>query len=212
MIGSGATAVTLAPALAEQAAHVTMLQRSPSYVVSLPSADGISLWLHRRLPFKLAAWLARWRLILRQMYYFSLARAKPEDTRRLILQGVREALGRDYDVERHFGPRYNPWDQRMCMAPEGDLFTAISAGKVVVVTERIDRFVETGIRLESGELLPADVIVTATGLQMKLMHGVEILVDGASVALGDTRSYMGMMYSGIPNLASAFGYTNASGR
>ena len=210
VIGSGATAVTLAPALAETAEHVTMLQRSPSYIVSSPARDGISLWLHRRLPFKLAAWLARWRLILRQMYYFAQARSKPQETRSLILQGIKEALGPDYDVERHFGPRYNPWDQRMCMAPEGDLFTAISAGKVAVVTERIDRFVEAGIRLESGELLPADVIVTATGLQMKLMHGVEILVDGASVALGDTRSYMGLMYSGIPNLASAFGYTYAS--
>ena len=210
VIGSGATAVTLVPALAQNAARVTMLQRSPSYVVSLPSRDGISLWLHRHLPFKLAAWLARWRMILRQMYYFNFARSKPQETRSLILQGIREALGPDYDIERHFAPRYNPWDQRMCMAPEGDLFDAIKAGKVSVVTERIDRFVEEGIRLESGQALPADIIVTATGLQMKLMHGVEILVDGAPVELGDTRSYMGMMYSGIPNLASAFGYTNAS--
>ena len=210
VIGSGATAVTLVPALAESAEHVTMLQRSPSYVVSSPSQDGISLWLHGRLPFKLAAWLARWRLILRQMYYFAIARSKPQETRRLILQGVREALGADYDVERHFGPRYKPWDQRMCLVPDSDLFEAIKAGAVSVVTERIDRFVEAGIRLETGELLPADVIVTATGLQMKLMHGVEILVDGAPVALGDTRSYLGAMYSGVPNLASAFGYTNAS--
>ena len=210
VIGSGATAVTLVPALAEIAEHVTMLQRSPSYVVSLPSRDGIALWLHRHLPFNLAAWLARWRMILRQMYYFNFARSKPQETRSLILRGIREALGPDYDIERHFAPRYNPWDQRMCMAPEGDLFDAISEGAVSVVTERIDRFVEEGIRLESGQVLPADIIVTATGLQMKLMHGVEILVDGAPVELGDTRSYMGMMYSGIPNLASAFGYTNAS--
>lgn len=210
VIGSGATAVTLVPALAEQAAHVTMLQRSPSYIVSSPARDAISLWLHRHLPFRLAAWLARWRLILRQMYYFALARSKPQATRSLILQGIRQALGPEYDIERHFAPRYKPWDQRLCLAPEGDLFEAIKAGKVSVVTERIDRFVETGIRLESGEELPAEIIVTATGLQMKLMHGVEILVDGAPVELGDTRSYMGMMYSGIPNLASAFGYTNAS--
>lgn len=210
VIGSGATAVTLVPALAAMAEHVTMLQRSPSYVVSSPSQDGISLWLRQRLPFKLAAWLARWRLILRQMYYFAIARSKPRETRRLILQGAREALGTDYDVERHFGPRYDPWDQRMCLVPDSDLFEAIKAGAVSVVTERIDRFVEAGIRLETGEVLPADIIVTATGLQMKLMHGVEILVDGAPVELGDTRSYMGLMYSGIPNLASAFGYTNAS--
>ena len=210
VIGSGATAVTIAPALAQKAEHVTMLQRSPSYVVSSPSQDGLSLWLHQRLPFKLAAWLARWRLILRQMYYFAVARSKPQETRRLILQGAREALGADYDVERHFGPRYNPWDQRICLVPDSDLFEAIKAGAVSVVTERIDRFVEAGIRLETGEVLPADIIVTATGLQMKLMHGVEILVDGAPVELGDTRSYLGAMYSGIPNLASAFGYTNAS--
>ena len=210
VIGSGATAVTLVPALAERAEHVTMLQRSPSYIVSSPSKDGLSLWLHRRLPFKLAAWLARWRLILRQMYHFAIARSKPRETRRLILQGAREALGADYDVERHFGPRYNPWDQRMCLVPDSDLFEAIKAGTVSVVTERVDRFVEAGIRLETSELLPADIIVTATGLQMKLMHGVEIVVDGAPVELGDTRSYLGAMYSGIPNLASAFGYTNAS--
>ncbi len=210
VIGSGATAVTLVPALAGRAAHVTMLQRSPSYIVSSPARDGMSMWLHRRLPFRLAAWLARWRLILRQMYYFALARSRPQATRDLILQGIRQALGPDFDVERHFAPRYKPWDQRMCLAPEGDLFEAIKAGAVSVVTERIDRFIETGIRLESGQALLADIIVTATGLQMKLMHGVEILVDGAPVELGDTRSYMGMMYSGIPNLASAFGYTNAS--
>lgn len=210
VIGSGATAVTLVPALAEKAAHVTMLQRSPSYVVGAPSRDEISLWLHRHLPFRLAAWLARWRLILWQMYYFSFARSKPQETRSLILDSVRQALGADYDIERHFVPRYQPWDQRMCLVPDSDLFEAINAGVVSVVTERIDRFVEAGIRLDSGEVLPADVIVTATGLQMKLMHGVEILVDGATVELGDTRSYMGMMYSGIPNLASAFGYTNAS--
>jgi len=210
VIGSGATAVTLVPALAEKAEQVTMLQRSPSYIVSSPSEDGIAHWLHRRLPFRLAAWLARWRMILRQMYYFALARSKPQHTRSLVLQGVRQALGPDYDIERHFAPLYNPWDQRVCLAPDGDLFNAINAGQVSVVTERIDRFVEDGILLESGELLPADIIVTATGLQMKLMHGIEILVDSAPVKLGDTRSYMGAMYSGIPNLASAFGYTNAS--
>ena len=210
VIGSGATAVTLAPALAEKAARVTMLQRSPSYIVGSPSQDGISLWLHRRLPFKLAAWLARWRLILRQMYYFHVARSRPQETRSHILQAVEEALGPDYAVERHFAPRYNPWDQRLCLAPDSDLFKAIKAGALSVVTARIDRFVERGIRLESGELLPADIIVTATGLEMKLMHGVDILVDGQPVELGDTWTYKGMMYSGIPNLASAFGYTNAS--
>ena len=210
IIGSGATAVTLAPALAERAAHVTMLQRSPSYVVSLPSEDAAAQRLHRRLPTKLAAWLTRWRHTLRQMYYFCIARARPQPTRDAILGHIKAALGPDFDVERHFGPDYNPWDQRMCLAPDSDLFDAINAGKVSIVTESIERFVEGGIRLETGDVLPADIIVTATGLVMKIMHGVDIIVDGASVQLGDTLSYKGMMYSGIPNLVSAFGYTNAS--
>ena len=210
VIGSGATAMTLAPALAERAAQVTMLQRSPTYVVSGPSKDGASLWLHERLPFRLAAWLARWRSILRQIYFFHFARSRPLETRENIMQGIRQALGPDFDVEGHFGPRYKPWDQRLCLVPDADLFRAISEGKVSIVTEKIDCFVEEGIRLESGELLRADIIVTATGLVMKVMHGVQIIVDGTPVELGDTLSYKGMMYSGIPNLASVFGYTNAS--
>ena len=210
VIGSGATAVTLVPALAERAAHVTMLQRSPSYVVSAPAIDARALWLRERLPPRLAAWLSRWRSILFQLYFFRIARTKPEQTRRNILAGISAALGPDYDVERHFSPRYNPWDQRLCLVPDGDLFHAINAGKVSVVTGQIERFVEDGITLEGGEHLPAEIIVTATGLRMKIMHGLRILVDGAPVALGDTLSYKGAMYSGIPNLASAFGYTNAS--
>ena len=210
VIGSGATAVTMAPALAERAAHVTLLQRSPSYVVSMPSRDALALRLHQHLPFKLAAWLTRWRLILRQMFYFTIARTKPQETHENILLGIRQALGPDYDVERHFSPRYNPWDQRLCLVPDNDLFKSIKTGAVSMVTDRIESFVEEGIRLESGELLPADIIVTATGLVMKIMHGVDIIVDGAPVELGDTLSYKGMMYSGVPNLVSAFGYTNAS--
>ncbi len=210
LIGSGATAVTMAPSLAERAEHVTMLQRSPSYVVSAPVKDAAALRLRERLPFKLAAWLMRWLQILRQRYYYHLARSKPQKARDMILEGVRQALGPDYDVERHFSPRYNPWDERLCLVPDNDLFNAIKARKVSMATDRIDRFVEEGIRLESGELLEADIIVTATGLVMRIMHGVEIVVDGAPVELGDTLSYKGMMYSGIPNLVSAFGYTNAS--
>ena len=212
VIGSGATAVTLVPALAERAAHVTMLQRSPSYIVSAPSKDAASLWLwlHNRLPLRLAAWLARWRLILLQMFYYHLARTKPAQTRANILLGIQAALGADYDVDRHFNPRYNPWDQRLCLVPDGDLFRSIREGKVTIVTGQIERFVADGIQLESGDRLPADIIVTATGLEMKIMHGLRILVDGAPVELGDTVSYKGMMYSDIPNLASAFGYTNAS--
>lgn len=210
VIGSGATAVTMIPALAERAQHVTMLQRSPTYIVSVPSRDEWSLWLHRRLPFGLAASLARWRMILRSLFYFQVARRRPLATRANLLAGLRAALGPDYDVERHFAPRYNPWDQRVCLAPDADFFEAIKAGRVSVVTDEIERFVEDGIRLQSGESLRADIIITATGLRMKLMHGVEIAVDGEPVALGDTISYKGMMYSGIPNLASSFGYTNAS--
>ena len=210
VIGSGATAVTMTPALAERAAHVTMLQRSPSYIVSAPSRDAVSLRLHERLPFRLAAWLARWRLILQGMFYFQLARSKPAQTRESILSGIRAELGEDYDIERHFKPSYDPWDQRVCLAPDADLFRAIKAGRVSIVTERIDRFVAEGIELASGEILPADLIITATGLHMRLMHGLRITVDGAPVELGDTISYKGMMYSNIPNLASAFGYTNAS--
>ena len=210
VIGSGATAVTMIPALAERAAHVTMLQRSPSYIVSSPSRDDISLWLHAKLPFGLAAWLSRWRLILRQMFYYHIARSKPEEIRATMLQALRATLGADFDIERHFNPRYKPWDQRVCLVPDADLFEAIKAGKVQIVTESIERFTEAGILLENGESLRADIIITATGLVMKIMHGVDIQADGRAVELGETLSYKGMMYSNIPNLFSAFGYTNAS--
>ena len=210
LIGSGATAVTMAPALAQKAGHVTVLQRSPSYIASVPARDPTAARLQKRLPFKLAAWLMRWLQILRQRYNHHLARSKPQEARDLLLAGVRAALGPEYDVERHFTPRYNPWDERLCLVPDNDLFKAIKAGAVSMVTDRIERFVEAGIQLESGELLPADVIVTATGLRMKMMHGVEIVVDGEPVELGDSLSYKGIMYSNIPNLASCFGYTNAS--
>ena len=210
VIGSGATAVTMIPALAERAEHVTMLQRSPTYIVAGPSRDDLSLKLHRHLPLGIAAPLTRWRMILRSLFYFQVARRRPQETRANMLAGARAALGPDFDVERHFAPRYNPWDQRVCLAPDADLFKAIKAGRVSVVTDEIERFVEDGILLKSGETLSADIIITATGLRMKIMHGIEILVDGERVKLGNTTSYKGMMYSGIPNLASAFGYTNAS--
>jgi len=210
VIGSGATAVTLVPALAERAAHVTMLQRSPTYVVARPSADALTNWLRHRLPAPLGDRLARWKSILLGMYFYRLARRRPDFTRRAILRMASERLGPDFDVERHFAPRYNPWDQRVCLARDADLFDAITGGKVSVVTDEIDAFTERGVHLRSGEELPADIIVTATGLTMRLMSGVRLVVDGAPVELGQTLSYRGMMYSGVPNLASAFGYTNAS--
>ena len=210
VIGSGATAVTLIPAMADETAHVTMLQRSPSYIAARPSEDKVANWLARRFPDKMARWLTRWKYILEGIYYYQLARRFPETTRRTMLNFVQRALGPDYDVETHFSPTYNPWDQRVCLVPDGDLFKAIRSGKASVVTDHIDSFSETGIRLRSGATLEADLVVSATGLTVQLMGGMEIVVDGRPVALAETMSYKGMMFSGVPNLASAFGYTNSS--
>ena len=210
VIGSGATAVTIVPALARKASHVIMLQRSPSYIVSMPARDDQVNRLRGRLPAALLSWLARWKMILFATYYYRKARVHPDETRAMVLDGIRGFLGPDYDVERHFNPAYNPWDQRVCVAPDADLFQAIDAGKVTMVTDLVDRFVDEGLQLRSGQILPADIIVTATGMRMRIMDGVEIIVDGQSVKLGDTLSYKGFMYSNIPNLASSFGYTNAS--
>jgi cation diffusion facilitator CzcD-associated flavoprotein CzcO len=210
VIGSGATAVTLVPALAEQAAHVTMVQRSPTYIVARPSQDPTATWLREHLPAKLAAVAARWKSVVLGMYFYSLARRKPAMTKQAIVRMAQQALGPDYDVATHFTPRYNPWDQRLCLVPDADLFQAIKAGKASVVTDHIETFTESGLRLRSGEELPADIIVTATGLVMKVLGGVEIEVDGKPVVPSQTMSYKGMMYSDVPNLASAMGYTNAS--
>jgi cation diffusion facilitator CzcD-associated flavoprotein CzcO len=209
VIGSGATAVTLVPAMAERARHVTMLQRSPTYVVNLPAQDKIANTLRRHLPIKTAYALTRWKNVFLQMFFYNLARAKPEYFKKMVMKGVRHQLGRDYDVT-HFTPAYNPWDQRLCLVPDADLFNSIREGKSSVVTDQIDTFTEKGIRLRSGEELEADVIVTATGLNMKLMSGLQLVVDGKQVDMSTTMAYKGMMYSDIPNLASAFGYTNAS--
>ena len=210
IIGSGATAITLAPAMAATAAHVTMLQRSPTYVVSRPAEDAVANWLRRRLPAGLAYRLVRWRNILMGLFFYNLARKRPERTKERILGWVRGRLGPDYDVATHFTPRYNPWDQRLCLVPDADLFRAIRAGSVSVVTDEIECFTETGIRLRSGAEIAADLIVTATGLRLQLLSGMNVTVDGATVDLSRTLTYKGVMYSGVPNLASAFGYTNAS--
>jgi monooxygenase len=210
VIGSGATAVTLVPALAETAAHVTMLQRSPTYIVARPSRDALALWLQRRLPLKLADKLTRWKNVLLGIFFFSRARRRPERVKEAILRLVSESLKPGYDVERHFLPGYNPWDQRLCLIPDGDLFEAMNAGKVSIATDGIEHFTEKGLKLASGAELEADVIVTATGLVMKLMGGIEIEVDGARVNVADRFSYKGMMLNDVPNLALSFGYTNAS--
>jgi monooxygenase len=210
VIGSGATAVTLAPAIAEKAAHVTMLQRSPTYMVSRPSEDTIANWLRQKLPAMLAYQVTRWKNVLLGMWFFRLARRKPEKVKAGILGLIRKQLGPDYDVATHFTPRYNPWDQRLCLVPDGDLFREINAGRMSIVTDHIDRFTQRGIKLKSGEELEADIIVTATGLQMTLFSGLQVSVDGTHVDLAKTMSYKGMMFSGVPNFAAAFGYTNAS--
>jgi cation diffusion facilitator CzcD-associated flavoprotein CzcO len=209
VIGSGATAVTLVPALAEQASHVTMLQRSPSYVVMIPADDVIANWLRRLLPARTAHTLARWKNVLYGMFFYRLSRSRPEIMKRLIAKEVRKYLGDAYDLS-HFTPSYNPWDQRLCMAPDADIFHVIRDGRASVVTDEIETFTETGLLLRSGERLYADIIVTATGLVLKLMSGLQLFVDGAAVDLSKTMTYKGMMYSDVPNVASAFGYTNAS--
>lgn len=210
VIGSGATAMTLVPALVRQGAHVTMLQRSPTYVVSRAARDPIALWLHRRLPGGLADRLVRWKNILLGITTYRLARRSPDRVRRMILDGVRRQLGAAVDIDRHFSPSYNPWDQRVCLVPDGDLFTALREGKAEIVTDGIAGFAEDGIRLASGERLPADIVVSATGLVIQLMGGAEILVDGVRVQPSDRMLYKGMMFDDIPNFAFAFGYTNAS--
>jgi cation diffusion facilitator CzcD-associated flavoprotein CzcO len=210
VIGSGATAVTLVPELAKQAAHVVMLQRSPTYVVSRPAEDSFANTLRRYLPAKLAYAIVRWRNVLGSMYYYNLARSRPAQVKDGILKLVRAALGPDYDVDTHFNPRYNPWDQRLCLVPDADLFESIKHGRASVVTDQIDRFTRDGILLRSGQTVPADIIVTATGLKMLFLAGLRATVDGTPVDFPQTLTYKGMMYSDVPNLASAFGYTNAS--
>ena len=210
VIGSGATAVTLVPEMAKTAAHVTMLQRSPTYVVARPSEDAIANTLRRWLPARLAYSLTRWKQVLLGAFVFRLCRRKPEKAKRLLLSGVRQALGKDYDVARHFTPRYNPWEQRLCLLPDGDLFGAIRSGRASVVTDQIDTFTPSGIRLQSGEHLDADLVVTATGLNLQVLAGLQLTVDGVAVDPPKTLNYKGLMMSGVPNLATSFGYTNAS--
>ena len=210
VIGSGATAVTLVPELSKRAAEVVMLQRSPTYMVSMPARDRAANFVRKLLPTKLAYFLVRWRNILRQLVFFRIARRWPRFARRSILKQVRALLGPDYDVRTHFAPHYNVWDQRVCLVPDADMFDAIREGRVTVVTDHIDRFTPTGIRLRSGNELQADLIVTATGLDLVFFGGIEIDVDGRVIHPNDTFNYKGCMFSDVPNLAYTFGYTNAS--
>ena len=210
VIGSGATAVTLVPAMAEHAEHVTMLQRSPSYVVTLPATDPIAEVLTRRLPAKVAYALVRWKNVLLTMLSFNLSRRYPHAMRKVIRRGVERRLPEGYDVDTHFNPRYNPWQQRMCLVPDSDLFEALSRGDASIATDGVETFTETGLKLTSGAELEADVIVTATGLNLLLLGGMELAVDGEDVDFAAKVAYKGMMLSGVPNLAIALGYTNAS--
>lgn len=209
VIGSGATAITLVPALAQRATHVTMLQRSPSYVVKRPAEDPLAKWLRRCLPVDTAYSLMRWKNVLFGTFFYNLARNRPRVFKWLVAKGVRNELGDEY-ASKHFTPLYNPWDQRLCVAADADLFDAIRDGRVSVVTDHIETFVEDGLLLKSGEHLPADIIVTATGLVMKLFSGMQLAIDGAPVEMRNTLVYKGMMFSDVPNLAFAVGYTNAS--
>lgn len=210
VVGSGATAMTLVPAMAEKAGHITMLQRSPTYVVSRPDKDALANRLRKVLPERIAYGITRWKNVTLQGMMYRKTRTDPEKVKALILAGVRQELGPDFDVETHFTPRYNPWDQRLCLVPNSDLFAAIRSGRASVVTDHIETFTETGIRLKSGAELQADIIVTATGLNMAIMGEATFSVDGAPVDFGRTWTYKGMMFSGVPNLVSTFGYINAS--
>lgn len=210
VIGSGATAVTLVPELARQAAHVTMLQRSPTYIVARPSEDKIANWLRSKLSAKAAYGLTRWKNVLLQQYFYRIARKRPEKAKQAIIDMVRDELGPDYDVGTHFTPSYNPWDQRLCLVPDADLFASIREGKAGVVTDAIDRFTRTGVRLASGRELEADLIVTATGLEIQLLSGMPVTVDGKLFEPARHMTYKGMMFSDVPNFAISFGYTNAS--
>ncbi len=209
VIGSGATAVTVVPAMAETARHVTMLQRSPSYVASRPSEDKFAIFLRKILPDKAAYLITRWHNVLLQLFFFNLARKRPKQIKKRLLDMVRDELGPDYDMT-HFTPRYNLWDERLCAVPDSDLFKVVRDGKASVVTEHIDRFVENGILLKSGETLEADIIVTATGLKLLTGGSADFDVDGAPVDFGQTINYKGVMMSGVPNLGMTFGYTNSS--
>jgi monooxygenase len=210
VIGSGATAVTLVPAMADRAAHVTMLHRSPSYIVSLPARDPVADRLKGVLPAKVLYPLVRWKNVMRTQLSFALSRRWPNAMKWLIRMGLQKHLPPEYELDRHFSPRYNPWDQRICLVPDGDLLEAVCSGDASIVTDGIETFTESGIRLASGEQLEADVIVTATGLNLLPIGGLSLAVDGEQVQLSETVGYKGMMFSGIPNFAVALGYTNAS--
>ena len=210
VIGSGATAITLVPSMAKTAGHVTMLQRSPTYVLSRPDEDAVSQKLRRWFPEQLAYDLTRWKNVTAQAMLFQLSRRFPNYVKKLIRKVVHGWMGDDFAIDTHFNPSYKPWDQRLCLVPNGDLFRSLRKGTSSIVTDHIERFTENGILLKSGETLEADIIITATGLELLLLGGLKLEVDGVETKVADSLTYKGMMFSGIPNLALAAGYTNAS--
>jgi cation diffusion facilitator CzcD-associated flavoprotein CzcO len=209
VIGSGATAVTLVPELAKKAERVTMLQRSPTYIMTLPSQDKVANALKRILPAQIAHNLVRWKNILLSLAFYKISRRWPQTIRRFIQKGIAKELGPHYD-QRHFDPPYNPWDQRLCLVPDGDLFHALKSGKAEVVTDRIRSFTERGIALESGQELAADLIIAATGLKIQLLGGMQVRINGQTMDSGKIHCYKGVLFGGVPNFAVAIGYTNAS--
>lgn len=210
VIGSGATAMTLIPSLAKKADKVTMLQRSPTYVLSMPDKDVVANLLRKYLPAGLAYTLTRIKNVSLAMFMYELSRRRPELVKKVLRAQLKQMLGNSIDIDKHFRPSYNPWDQRLCLVPNADLFKAIKAGKADVATDHIDCFVKNGIKLKSGEVLEADIIVTATGLDLVALGGAQMYVDGDKVNVGDHYSYKGMMLDGVPNAVSVIGYTNAS--
>ncbi|MEM7329256.1 MAG: NAD(P)/FAD-dependent oxidoreductase [Pseudomonadota bacterium] len=209
VIGSGATAMTVVPAMTDKAEHVTMLQRSPTYVVSRPSVDKMANGLRKFLPGMMAYGMTRWRNVLMQLFIYNQTRRRPEQVKEKLLHLTREELG-DEMVEKHFTPEYNPWDQRLCLIPDSDLFVALNENKASVVTDHIDRFTKSGIKLKSGEEIEADLIVTATGLDLQFVGGADFFVDGRQQTPNELLNYRGAMVSNIPNMSTVFGYTNAS--
>ena len=210
VIGSGATAVTLVPAMAEDVESIVMLQRSPTYIASRPARDRLANVLRTLLPDDWAYAITRWKNVMWQNGFYKMTRTRPLKVKEKLLKLIRKELGPDYDIDKHFTPTYNPWDQRLCLVPDNDLFVAIRSGKASVVTDEIERFTETGIALKSGEKLNADIIISATGLTMTSLGKARFSVDGEVVNFADTWTYRGTMYSGVPNLINTFGYINAS--
>ncbi len=210
VVGSGATAVTLVPELGKTAAQVTMLQRSPTYVVNRPSVDAIAQHLNRWLPARVAYAITRWKNVLVGRFYYGLARKRPAQVKQRLVAMAAAELGDSCDASLHFSPRYKPWDQRVCVAPDGDLFQQVRAGRAAVVTDSIQHFTAQGVQLASGQHLDADIVVLATGLQLNVLGDIAIHVDGRAVLPGQALAYKGMMLGGVPNLVMAFGYTNAS--